>query len=147
MGGVKIVARSIWTFASRHSMLARPRMAIGRIRVKQVPFFRRECSFIEKLSWAFRASNGGRQVILIAQMILQKIHRLSLILVGLFSLATNGSLVLMPNGSLSLVTDGRKDRRGPTTTDVFFAISFALYWAIQQIRLKSPIPLDSECQR
>ena len=107
-------------------MLARPRMAIGRIRVKQVPFFRRECSFIEKLSWAFRASNGGRQVILIAQMILQKIHRLSLILVGLFSLATNGSLVLMPNGSLSLVTVGREDRRGPTTTDVFFAISFGL---------------------
>ena len=46
-------------------------------------------------------------------------HRLSLVLVGLFSLATKGSLVLMPSGSLSLVTVGREDRRGPTTTDVF----------------------------
>ena len=49
-----------------------------------------------------------------------KKHRLSLVLVGLFSLATNGSLVLMPNGSLSLVTVGREDRRGPTTTNVFW---------------------------
>ena len=55
-----------------------------------------------------------------------KKHRLSLVLVGLFSLETNRSLVLMPNGSLSLVTVGREDRRGPTTTDVFFAISFRL---------------------
>ena len=48
-----------------------------------------------------------------------KKHRLSLVLVGLFYLATNGSLVLIPNGRLSLVTVGREDRQGPTTTDVF----------------------------
>ena len=54
-----------------------------------------------------------------------KKHRLSLVLVGPFSPATNGSLVLMTNGSLSLVTVGCEDRRGPTTTDVFCCIIWA----------------------
>ena len=54
-----------------------------------------------------------------------KKHRLSLVLVRLFSPATNRSLVLMPNGRLSLVTVGCEDRWGPTTTDVFCNIIWA----------------------
>ena len=50
---------------------------------------------------------------------ISKKHQLSLVLVGLFFLATNGSLILMPNGRLSLVTVGREDRRRPMTTYVF----------------------------
>ena len=62
----------------------------------------------------------------LAQLILQKKHRLSLLLVGLFSPATNGSLVLMPNGRLSLVTVGCEDRQGPTTTNIFLQYHLGL---------------------
>ena len=57
--------------------------------------------------------------LLISPNDIAKKHQLLLVLVGLFSLATNGSLVLMPNGSLSLVTVSREDRRVPMTTDDF----------------------------
>ena len=55
-----------------------------------------------------------------------KKHQLSLVLVCLFSPATNGSLVLMQNRRLSLVTVSREDRPGPTTTDVFWSIISAI---------------------
>ena len=67
---------------------------------------------------------GGNSPIDIA-----KKHRLSLVLVGLFSLATNWSLARVPYGSLFLVTVGREDRRGPMKTDVFGNI----IWAIEAL--------------
>ena len=83
-------------------------------------------TFVKLVLHVFCSTNKGSHTHFNSRNGRHKKHWLSLVLVGLFCPATNGSLVLKPNGQLSLLTVGCEDPRGPTTTDVFFCLSFRL---------------------